>query len=168
MSLKLIELNAMSWGSWLEWGNFNLDLTHVHLSLSLSFWQTFRIEYNHPLSISWVHIDYNYLQVITTHTSILYHRALTAVQPPYSAKLVFPFQGKKWKDKKTNVKLKKMKRSMMVKRSKTRSGVSVTCLGYQASSSFPFPLFTFNFTNSSLHSWRVYFCNLPWQHKANN
>jgi len=42
------------------------------------------------LSISRAHVDYNYPQVITTHTTV-FQWALTAVRPPYSAKLVFPF-----------------------------------------------------------------------------
>lgn len=43
-----------------------------------------------PLSISLAHVDYNYLQVITTHTTV-FQWVLTAVRPLYSAKLVFPF-----------------------------------------------------------------------------
>jgi hypothetical protein len=42
------------------------------------------------LSISRAHVDYNYPQVITTHTTV-FQWAPTAVRPPYSAKLVFPF-----------------------------------------------------------------------------
>lgn len=44
----------------------------------------------YPPSISRAHVDYNYPQVITTHT-IVFQWALTAVRPLYSAKLVFPF-----------------------------------------------------------------------------
>lgn len=43
-----------------------------------------------PPSISRAHVDYNYPQVITTHTTV-FQWALTAVRPLYSAKLVFPF-----------------------------------------------------------------------------
>lgn len=43
-----------------------------------------------PPSISRAHVDYNYPQVITTHTTV-FQWALTAVWPLYSAKLVFPF-----------------------------------------------------------------------------
>jgi hypothetical protein len=43
-----------------------------------------------PPAISRAHVDYNYLQVITTHTAV-FQWALTAVRPLYSAKLVFPF-----------------------------------------------------------------------------
>lgn len=43
-----------------------------------------------PPSISRAHVDYNYPQVITTHTTV-FQWALTAIWPLYSAKLVFPF-----------------------------------------------------------------------------
>lgn len=47
-----------------------------------------------PLSISRAHVYYNYLQVITTHTTV-FQWVLTAVRPLYSAKLVFPFPVEK-------------------------------------------------------------------------
>lgn len=43
-----------------------------------------------PPSITRAHVDYNYPRVITAHTTV-FQRPLTAVRPPYSAKLVFPF-----------------------------------------------------------------------------
>lgn len=107
-----------------------------------------------PSSISRAHVDYNYPQVITTHTTV-FQWALTAIRPLYSAKLVFPFSVE---ENRTEI-AKGRDRDGDRKKEET-SGDRWLILDSTSPALTPFlPSVTPSSPLTAIHG-RVYFCNL--------